>query len=159
MKLPAGVDCDLLRGFTDWGLTGASGGAPLHIDVQPSTTARELLLDLRNFAGLPGEYSLEARWDWSTVRLNGKIRLHKLDDLSQARVTAESSDAFVANAGWAALDVAGAQTVFVNRVALRRAEGTQEIRVDVTRQNPLRVEVDTDALKPDRKSTRMNSSH
>jgi hypothetical protein len=151
LKMQAGANWDLLSRVTDWGLVSPSGGAPLHITAHPAAATRELRLDLRGFAGLPGLYGIEGRWDWGAVRLNGAVRLHQLDDLSGAALTEESKDELVINTGLIALHLTGANLRFIERAWLHRPESERHIAVDLPakRDGPadhLRVELDTDGL-------------
>ena len=107
LKVAQNGDWDLLGRVTDWGLVSPTGGAPLHITAHPSAATRELHLDLREFAGLPGLYGIEGRWDWGALRLNGAVRLHQLDDLHNASVTPESLDKLEINTGLVSLDQIG----------------------------------------------------
>ncbi len=151
LKMQGGADWDLLSRVSDWGLVSPSGGAPLHINASPSSSARELRLDLRGFAGLPGLYGLEGRWDWGAVRMNGAVRLHQLDDLRAAVLTPESHEKLVINTGLVALQLTGANLRFIERAWLHRPESERRIAVDLpaNRDGPadqLRVELDTDGL-------------
>ena len=149
VKAPKGINWDLMQRFTDWGLVSPSGGAPLHIEVRPSTTARELILDLRDFKGLPATYGLEARWDWATVRFDGAIRVRRLGDLSKATVAPESSNAFAANSGWVPLEVTGADAPFLERASIQREGSVHETPLELPAlRDKLRIEVNTDGLRP-----------
>jgi len=151
LKLPPGANWDLLGRVTDWGLVSPSGGAPLHITAYPSTATRELRLDLRGFAGLPGVYQIEGRWDWGALRLSGSLRLHQLDALNAAKLTPESQDKLVIDTGLIALDLTGPNLRFIEHAWMHRPESERRIDVDLPtkRDGPadrLRVEVDTDGL-------------
>lgn len=151
LKMQSGANWDLLNRVTDWGLVSPSGGAPLHINAHPSSATRELRLDLRGFAGLPGLYGIEGRWDWGAVRMNGAVRLHQLDDLRAAELTPESRDKLVIDTGLVSLDLTGANLRFIQQAWLHRPESERRIAVDLPakRDGPadhLRVELDTDSL-------------
>jgi hypothetical protein len=153
IRVPHGSNWDLLERVTDWGLVAPTGGAPLHVPAHFSSTTRSLRLDLRNFAGAPAEYEIEGRWDWSALRVNGKVRLHALDDLNAAVITPDSQSLLVANTGPVALNLTGANLRFVTQAWLHRAESERRIAVDLPSKHGgdpdrLRVELDTDGLHP-----------
>lgn len=153
LKLSASSDWDLLERVYDWALVSAGGGPSIPVPVYPSGADRQLHLDLRQFPGGPGLYTIEGRWDWSPYRVTGPVRLHRLDELAAARLTPESQDRLIANTGPAALVLSGANLRFIERAWMHRPGSLREIRVDLPAQHltppdQLRVEVDTDGLRP-----------
>ena len=44
---------------------------------------RALRIDLRKFAGAPGAYRLQGKWDWDATRVTGTVRIHRFDDLAE----------------------------------------------------------------------------
>jgi hypothetical protein len=148
-----GSPWDLLRRVTDWGLVPDTGGAPLPVEVTTAPDSRALRVDLRRFPGLPGLYFLQGRWDWGALRLEGMLRLHRLDELDNARLSPESQDRLVAGTGAVALDLTGANLRFVEQAWLRREGSERRMPVDLPerREGPagrLRVEVNSDGLHP-----------
>jgi hypothetical protein len=153
LKLNAMADWDLLARVYDWALVPSNGGLPIRVPARPSDTDRQLRFDLRQFPGGPGLYSIEGRWDWSPYRVTGSVRLHRLDNLDAARLTPESQDRLIANTGPVPLVLTGANLRFIERAWMHRPGSVREIRVDLpaepmTPPDQLRVEVDTDGLRP-----------
>ncbi|MEP6961615.1 MAG: hypothetical protein ABI995_06035 [Acidobacteriota bacterium] len=148
-----GVNWELIRRITDWGLVPESGGAPLHLKTRMIPEEGVLRLDLRGFAGLPGVYHVDGRWDWGTLRLNGALRLHALGNLNAAQPTPESSDKLIAQTGLVALELTGTNLLFLDAAWMHRPNSERPIAVDLpsVHEGPpdrLRVEVDTDGLHP-----------
>jgi hypothetical protein len=141
------TDFRLLEHAFDWMLVPASGPA-VHIPVRPQSDARALRVDLRNFPAGPGEYSLQAHWDWGVMKVAGSVRLHKLDELTAARLSLESQDKLITESGPVDVDFTGADFLFVDRAALHRPGSAHQIELDLPqdRSGNLRVEIDTDAL-------------
>jgi hypothetical protein len=110
-----------------------------------------LVLDLRRFEGRAGNYDLEGRWDWDTLKIAGTLRLHELDNFRNARLTPESQARLTAGWGPVAAEIAGAHMLFVEKAVLRRAGSTHQIPVDFAPNRTaerLGVEIDTDTLRP-----------
>jgi hypothetical protein len=153
LKLNAIAGWDLLERVYDWALVPSNGGLPIRVPVQPRAAERQLWFDLRQFPGGPGLYTIEGRWDWSPYRVAGSLRLHRLDDLSAARLTPESQDRLISGTGPVALVLTGANLRFIERAWMHRPDSVREIPVDLPAEHlsppdQLRVEVDTDGLRP-----------
>jgi hypothetical protein len=137
----------------DWTLVPEAGsGKPLSIAVRTASDERALRLDLRKFAGAEGSYRIQGRWDWDTVKVNGALRLHRLDDFTTARPTPESQDQLISGTGPVPIDLTGADFMFVDHAWLHRATNPRQLPADlppvrVGPSNRLRVEVDTDGLR------------
>jgi len=137
-----------------WTLIPESGSEkPLSIPVRTAPDERVLHFDLRKFAGPPGTYRIQGKWDWDTVKVDGTVRLHRLDDFNTARLTPETQDQFIAGTGPVPLDLTGADFMFVDRAWLHRPTNPRQLPADlppvrVGPSNQLRLEVDTDGLHP-----------
>lgn len=153
LKLNHFADWDLLARVFDWELVPTNGGIPIHVRARPEAAARELRFDLRDFTGAPGLYTIEGRWDWDSYRVDGSVRLQKLDDLDAAHLTPASQDRFIANTGLIPLELTGANLRFIERAWMHHPDSVREIRVDLPKEaegppDRLRIEVDTDGLRP-----------
>lgn len=144
-------DWPLLDHVVDWALSPNQGIKPQPIPVRPVPEERTLHLDLRKFAGAPGDYHLEARWDWDTLRVPGTLHVYAPDNLKTARLTPESQDRLIAGSGAVDLDLTGANFLFIEDASVRRASFVRKIPVDlpeVRKADSLRVDLDTNGLDP-----------
>jgi hypothetical protein len=110
-------------------------------------------VDLRKFPGGPGDYRLEGKWDWGAYRVAGMIRLHKLEDLSAARLTPESMDRLIAASGPVSIELTGTDFLFVDKAWLHRAESSRQVPVDLPAERAapadrVKLDLDTDGLRP-----------
>ncbi len=141
-------DWRLLDHVFDWTMIGGGSQPPLHVDAEPVVDERALRIDLRKFAGAPGEYTIQGKWDWDTYKISGTVWLDRFDDLKQARLTPDSQDKLTAGAGPVDVDLTGCDFRFIERAALHRPESARQIPLDLPEhptQN-LRLEIDTDDL-------------
>ncbi len=137
----------------DWSLVPDVGTAkpmPIKVRVQPDD--RVLVMDLRRHEGAPGNYHLQGKWDWDTVKVTGTLRLHELNDFKTAAVTPDSQDKLIAGTGIVPIDLTGADFVFADHAWLHRTTSARQIPADlpVDRSGPsnqLRIEVNTDGLR------------
>lgn len=154
VKLSGSGDWRLIDHVFDWTLVPASGSAPsVAVTVRLRPNENALSLDLRKFAGAPGAYRIQGKWDWDTFKLAGVVRLHKLDDLKAAQPTPDSLDRLISNTGPVSLDLRGADFLFVDRAWLHRPNTARQLPVDLPAEqsgpsDQLRVNVDTDSLRP-----------
>src|SRR5262249_53559592 len=82
VKLDKTADWPLLSRVYDWTLAPESGSAaPLKVAVRANQDERSLQLDLRKFAGAPGSYTLQGKWDWEAFKVSGAVNVHRFDDL------------------------------------------------------------------------------
>ncbi len=149
LKLDKSADWRILPHSYDWTLTPESGAATLPVKARVMDDDRLLQLDLRQFAGAPGNYKIEGKWDWSPFTVGGTVRLRKLDDLKIARLTPESQDRFVTATGPVVLEMADASGLFIDKVWLHRPSSSRQIPASLVADtgSPLKVEVDTDGLR------------
>jgi hypothetical protein len=154
VRLASATDWRLLDRVFDWTLIAdASSVPPMHVPLRPIYEERALQVDLRKFAGPPGAYRIEGRWDWDAFKVSGTVNLHRLDDLKAARVTPTSHDKLIAGAGPIPVELTGADLQFVDRVTLHRPGSARQLPVDMPAAHTgaadkLTVEVDTDGLRP-----------
>jgi hypothetical protein len=126
---------------------------PVNVPVRVSPEEHALIVDLHKFAGPPGTYHIQGKWDWSTVKTDGVIRLRRLDDFKTASLTPETQDKFIAATGTVPIDLTGADFLFVDHAWLHRTTSARQIPADLPPErmgpsNQLRVEINTDGLRP-----------
>ena len=144
----------------DWKLVQAGGARHFAVGVSFQPSLRALKLDTGKEAPPPGEYTLAASWDWEPFELAGRFRLHRLGDLSLARLTPQSKDRLVAKSGRVRVELMGADFQFVKKLELvhPNASGQAALalafllspRTSDGRQKQLGFALDTDALSPGR---------
>jgi hypothetical protein len=109
----------LAERLQDWSLVDA-GGKATRIPVRlPSRNVAEL--DLRKAQLAPGEYTLQARWDWTPVKVAGALRLSAIGDLKQVRLTLDSQARLIEGSGLVAVELEGTDFQFIEQIALKRA--------------------------------------
>lgn len=154
LKLDKTADWRPVSRIFDWILVPEAGSEkPLSIAVRTAPDERALHLDLRKFAGAPGAYRIQGKWDWDTVKVAGTVRLHRLDDFKTARLTPETQDKLIAGTGPVPIDLTGADFLFVDHAWLHRATNARQLPADLPpdrsgSSTQLRIEVDTDGLRP-----------
>lgn len=124
---------------------------PIHIAVRALPDERALRLDLRKFPGAPGNYALEGKWDWDKYQVTGTVRIHRFDDLKAAHFTPDSQEKLIAGSGPIDAEISGCDFLFLDHAALHRPQSARQIALDLPadRSQPtLRLEIDTDALRP-----------
>ncbi|SRR5579875_215318 len=148
LKLEKAADWRLIDHVYDWTLTGAAPQPPIHVAVRGIAEDRALRIDLRNFPGAPGEYSIEGRWDWTAYKVAGAFAVHRFDDLKLAQLTPESRDKLIAGSGPVDVELSGCDFWFIERAALHRPESARQIPLDLPAHpaRNLRLEIDTDEL-------------
>ncbi|HWZ33479.1 MAG TPA: hypothetical protein VNX18_19195 [Bryobacteraceae bacterium] len=153
LKLDNQAQWRLMDHVFDWTLVPQGfSQPPMHVMVRPIPDERALRVDLRKFAGAPGAYTLQGKWDWDTYQIAGTVRLHRFDDLKSARLTPESQDRLIAGSGPVDVEVSGCDFLFVDHATVHRPQSARQIPVDLPPDRPaaqqnLRVELDTDALR------------
>ncbi len=95
-------------------------GEPVPVKVRPIPESQALEIDLSGLNPPPGLYRLAANWDWDTVQVAGEIHLHKLPDLTLARLAPVSRDRLIAGAGEMVLRLEGPDFQFLRKVVLQR---------------------------------------
>lgn len=135
----------------DWTLVPATGSA-ISVSVRPVPDERALNMDLRKFAGAPGAYQLQGKWDWGVVKVAGSVRLHRLDDFKTARLTPESQDKLIAGTGPVPVELTGAEFLFADHAWLHRSGSARQTPAEITGRaaagDRLGVEIETDGLRP-----------
>jgi len=99
-----------------WKLVGEKGVVPLPVAVPVNEKSLRIAEVPAN--AKPGRYRLMADWDWTSVQVGGDVELHPLPDLRELRLTPDSADRLVINAGPVRARLAGARTYFVNGMQL-----------------------------------------
>ena len=117
MRVAAPDDWNLTGNIHDWVMSGARD-----IPVKVRATARGWMeIDLRKAVLEPGAYKLKGKWDWDTVVVEGDLRVSRLGEMKQARVTAESQLQLVESSGMIPFELEGTDFQFVEHVNLKRA--------------------------------------
>ncbi len=139
----------------DWRLVSGKKryAVPVHVAVESKDDL--VSLDLHKSTIPPGEYHLEADWDWTPLPVTGTLDLLPIPSLSAAALTPGSSDRLVQGNGVVPVGVTGADFEFVNWVGLEnKADSTASptelaFRMDGTpgKSTSLRLEVDCDIFK------------
>lgn len=142
----------------DWKLIQAGAGRHFAVGVSLQASLRALKLDTGETAVPPGKYTLAASWDWEPFELAGRFRLHRLGDLSLARLTSQSRDRLVTRNGRVRLELTGADFQFVEKLELVEPDASGQTvmplpfllspRTPDGRQAQLGFALDTDRLAP-----------
>ncbi len=107
---------DLARA-RDWRLTPPAGPAiPVSVSVPAAPDLLEL--DLSKAKVPPGDYRLQAAWDWSTLDLGGVLHVHPYGDLSHIAIAPDSRDLLVSGNGVEPVTLTGADFEFVEKASL-----------------------------------------
>ncbi|MDE2665531.1 MAG: hypothetical protein OXI69_05225 [Acidobacteriota bacterium] len=102
----------------DWKLIQAGSSRQFAVGVALQPSLRALKLDTGKEVLPPGEYTLAASWDWEPFELTGRFRLHRLGDLTLARVTPQSQHRLVTKSGRVRIELTGADFQFVEKLEL-----------------------------------------
>jgi hypothetical protein len=140
-----------------WQLTPAKGGPSFQV---PATVEKDgkIQFDLSKAKAAPGEYRLQAFWDWDGLPVAGDVYLHAYGDLKLARLDAASSDRLVEGSGAVPLKLEGADFEFVEKAEIEHAgpHAGPPVKVSFTLphgqrggdQESAEAELDTNSLKP-----------
>jgi len=158
---PAELEARFLLRARDWRLIPTGSGKAVPVRVLPATASGKLgaiQLDLTAAEVPAGQYVLAARWDWTEIKVDGDVHVHKVMPLAGAKITPESGDRLITGAGPVAVELTGADFQFVNKVSLKKngdpvakAMPIETIRQDGAAPGPkstLQVAVDTRTLIP-----------
>lgn len=159
LKVAQVADWKPIAHIFDWSLAPdnnpdkSSKDKPINVPVRISPDERALIVDLHKFAGPPGSYHIQGKWDWNTVKTDGVIRPRRLDDFKTASLTPVTQDKFIAATGTVPIDLTGADFLFVDHAWLHRTTSARQIPADLPPErtgpsNQLRVEINTDGLRP-----------
>jgi hypothetical protein len=140
----------------EWRLTAGGVSVAVPVRVESGSESDTLTLDLTQANVPPGQYSLEAMWDWTHMRVAGSVTVRPFADLSKAVISQTSQDQLVAGGGSVTIDLVGADFEFVSRASLARADQpTASIELPIhthggpdVSSSPVQVTVDTHALQP-----------
>lgn len=153
VKLEKTADWRPVSRIFDWTLVPENASEkPVSITMRTAPDERALVADLRTFSGPPGSYHIQGKWDWSTVKVEDAVRLHRLDNFKTASLTSESRDKFIAGTGTVPIELTGADFLFVDHAWLHRTTSARQIPADLPPvrsgpSNQLRIEVNTDGLR------------
>ena len=70
----------------DWRLVPAPSGAPVTAAVTLPAAPDTLELDLSKAKVPPGDYHLQATWDWSPLDLGGVLHVHPYGDFAHLEI-------------------------------------------------------------------------
>lgn len=135
IKLPENVHLPLgakskvavsIENGTDWKLVGRAHDWILisedkhsfPVPVQVDTQAHILQLDLTNIGAAPGDYHLEAKWDWTSFEAVGVLHVHKLDDLKTVAIAPQSQELLIQGGGPVDVRLTGPDLEFIDKVLL-----------------------------------------
>lgn len=105
----------------DWRLVPASGGAAVPVSVTIASAPDSIDIDLSKTRLAPGDYRLDATWDWDPLSVSGTVHLHPCGDFGHLRLTPESHDRLVEGNGTVTATLTGADFEFVEKVAVEAA--------------------------------------
>ncbi|MFN0106620.1 MAG: hypothetical protein ACKV2U_31560 [Bryobacteraceae bacterium] len=102
-----------------WMLVDSNGGV---IDIPVTVPANDKSLRVAQVPrnAKPGSYRLMADWDWTSAPVGGEITLHAVPELPWLRLTPDSADRLVTNAGAVRARLTGATTFFITGLHLLR---------------------------------------
>ncbi len=120
LKLKPGENTNLkdLVHARDWRLVPAGGGVPLAVPA--AAGADGLVLDLSKVKAAPGDYHVQAGWDWDTVTL-GDVHLRPFADFSHVQIAPASHDKLVEGSGTVTAELTGADFEFVEKASIEKA--------------------------------------
>ena len=142
----------LLPRARDWQLV-STAGSRFPVGVTSDPKAESLSLDLSTNPPPPGNYRLEAKWDWDPLPVDGVLQLHAFAQTASAALTPESEDRLIQGSGPVSVTLAGVDFQFVEKVAIYRLgdRGAAPLQLPFTLpqgkragvQNSLDTEIDT----------------
>jgi len=140
----------------EWRLTSGDGNIAVPVRIEAGSASDALTLDLAHASVPPGQYALEAMWDWTRLPVAGSVIVRPFADLSKAIIPPESQDRLIAGGGPATVDLSGVDFEFVTHASLARADQpTVSIELPIhTHAAPdvsssrAQFTVDTHALRP-----------
>lgn len=118
LDTPAEDDWKYLSRARNWMLQ-PSTGKPIPVKVQVLANTKSIELDLGKDLK-PGRYGLAASWDWDQFQVVGQFDARPLADFASAKLTPDSQDKLVANAGKFPLTLQGADFEFVAKLEMKK---------------------------------------
>jgi hypothetical protein len=139
----------------DWRLVALASPATFPASV--ACAGDTLTLDLTGSKAPPGDYRLEAQWDWAPLVLDGTLHLHAVDNLESARVAQAARDRLVESGGRVTVELTGADFEFVEKVVIEKENKhrPEPVMLEFTlpkgrragEQQSLETEIDTNILR------------
>lgn len=102
----------------DWRLAPATSGALVPIAVTVPSAPDTLELDLSKAKIAPGDYHLQATWDWSPLDIGGVLHVHPYGDFAHLEIAPEFRDRLVAGNGIVPVKLTGPDFEFVEKASL-----------------------------------------
>lgn len=148
---------DIAR-LRDWQLTPVKGSESYHVPATVTNEGREVQLDLSKIEAAPGEYHLNAFWDWDDLPVKGDVYLHPVGDLKLAKLAPGAGDKLVEDSGLVPVKLEGTDFEFIEKVSLEKpgphASAPLTLSFDLPHgkrggeQQSIEAELNTDGLAP-----------
>ena len=104
----------------DWRLVPLAGGKVETVPVAVASP-NAISLDLTHSHAQPGDYKLEAFWDWDPLDLRGTIHLCARSDFSHVRLTTEAHDQLIEGKGVVGAQLTGADFEFLEKASISKS--------------------------------------
>jgi hypothetical protein len=108
----------------EWRLVAAAGGASTPVGVHLASQMDSVQIDLTHTKIQPGDYGLEASWDWDRLDVAGTLHLLPLGDLDHAAFSTKSRDRLIEGSGVVTASLVGNDFEFVEKAAVAKASVT-----------------------------------
>jgi hypothetical protein len=139
-----------------WALVG--GQKSIAITVSKLGNQHSLEIDLTKAAVPPGDYSLNALWDWTSFSAKGAVHVLPLSTFEKAHLDPSSQDRLLARSGKIPVTLEGSDFEFTTKVEIEKQNDEfatpQTVRFILPKgahegpQERMDVQVDTQALDP-----------
>jgi hypothetical protein len=113
-------DWRFLQRARDWYLAGPNEDLK-SLSVLKLENQKALELDLTKTKLSPGDYRLEAYWDWAQFEVQGTVHVLPLSNLSGAHLKPESQDRLVARSGKIPVTLTGSDFEFATKVQIKKS--------------------------------------
>ena len=117
LKLGKNTTAKELALARNWQLTPADGGGAFPIPVAVGA-AGALELDLSKTTIPPGDYRLQATWDWDPLPVSGTLHVHPGGDFSHIALAAGAHDRLIEGRGNVTVELTGADFEFLESVTI-----------------------------------------
>jgi hypothetical protein len=117
-----------------WHLRHVASNDLYLVKVTPTASAArtiEIEIDPIRSEFPPGEYRLQAMWDWDELDVAGPVFFQPVGDLDGAALTAASRDRLVEGAGLVEIELEGADFAFVRRLTIDNRDDRSRTPVEL----------------------------